>query len=144
MPTCRHARRLTCTDGLRVRVDPGWVFCPPTQPAGHTLGITMQTEEKGQRVAYPLSPSRDLHPAARPLHPVKRPLKVKELGIVVISGVPRYLRTQQAIKLLRACTKRNSKCMQARKSSRIQWGPWIIGEGKKLCCDQWRSCFDSK
>jgi hypothetical protein len=47
---CRHTqRRRTCTDGLRVRIDSGCAAFPPTRPAGHTLGISMQTEEKGRQ-----------------------------------------------------------------------------------------------
>ncbi len=88
--------------------------------------------EKGQLGGHPPSPSRDLQHAARP-HPVKHPLKL-ELSIVVISGLPRYLRTRQALKLCCACTKRHSTCMQARKIESNKWGPWTIGEGKTLCC----------
>jgi hypothetical protein len=47
LPTCTASSQ--CTDGLRVRVDPGWSACPLTRPSGHTLGITMWIANRDSR-----------------------------------------------------------------------------------------------
>jgi hypothetical protein len=49
---CQPGTRLpttatTATAGLGVRVDPDWVACPPTRPAGHTPAETMRTVGTG-------------------------------------------------------------------------------------------------
>ena len=68
----------SCTDGLGVCVDLGWVACPPTQPAKHTPGIPMRTERKGTAGEISAVPVQN---PLRPRPPVRNPL---ELGLVAM------------------------------------------------------------
>ena len=121
---CRRAqRRPSCTDGLRVRVDPGWSACPPTRPTGHTLGITMRTEEKGQRGGYPLSPLQRPSPRCT-APPVRCPLRL-ESGLVAL----KFLVLDTC-----ACNKRSSYFAHAQNATaqaytgadklKWNWRPW--------------------
>jgi hypothetical protein len=98
VPTCPASP--PCTDGLRVRVDPGWSACPPTRPSGHTLGISMRTANGDSRgdTRHPLP---ETFTQLKPTHPVKRPLVVSN---DVVSSHPTDLRVQQTIKSRCACT----------------------------------------
>ena len=118
VPTCPASP--PCTDGLRVRVDPGWVACPPTRPTGHTLGIPCGQRNRDSR-GDTRHPRPEIFTPLHP-HPPLGPVKVNKSGSVLISRRTGLLRMQQTITLFCACANRHSASIHVRTSNELVLG----------------------